>query len=268
MNNERYFSKALGTPCVDSVIMLSEHASIFIPVSRSILSRSSLLLLLLLLLLLNDIKHSKKLDQKVKRQDGSMHPPVRGDVLLVFAHPDDEAMFFSPILLYLKQQKISCHFLCLSNGNFNAQGPVREQEVYASAAFFGIPKRNVKVVNHSELQDGMSEKWPETRVMREIEQYLEKAMHISTVITFDADGVSSHPNHMAVHAGVKKLRNNMPPAFPSVGERKRFNVVIPPGSIFTSFAAMKRHASQLVWFRYLFVMFSSYTYLNEITEIE
>eukprot|EP00796_Vickermania_ingenoplastis_P000652 gene653-369_t len=295
MNNERYFSKALGTPCVDSVIMLSEHASIFIPVSRSILSRSSLLLLLLLL---NDIKHSKKLDQKVKRQDGSMvdhffclgiaflgrwkyvstsqHPPVRGDVLLVFAHPDDEAMF-SPILLYLKQQKISCHFLCLSNGNFNAQGPVREQEVYASAAFFGIPKRNVKVVNHSELQDGMSEKWPETRVMREIEQYLEKAMHISTVITFDADGVSSHPNHMAVHAGVKKLRNNMPPgiiflqlktrsllmkyisfaslfipvAFPSVGERKRFNVVIPPGSIFTSFAAMKRHASQLVWFRYL-----------------
>jgi hypothetical protein len=37
-------------------------------------------------------------------------------VLLVIAHPDDEAMFFSPTLLTMRQLNIEVHVLCLSTG--------------------------------------------------------------------------------------------------------------------------------------------------------
>jgi N-acetylglucosaminylphosphatidylinositol deacetylase len=37
-------------------------------------------------------------------------------LLLVTAHPDDEAMFFAPTISRLLQQGTSIHILCLSNG--------------------------------------------------------------------------------------------------------------------------------------------------------
>jgi N-acetylglucosaminylphosphatidylinositol deacetylase len=37
-------------------------------------------------------------------------------VLLVTAHPDDEAMFFAPTLLWLAAQGVQTYVLCLSNG--------------------------------------------------------------------------------------------------------------------------------------------------------
>lgn len=37
-------------------------------------------------------------------------------VLLVVAHPDDETMFFSPLLLSLTLFGVPVHVLCLSNG--------------------------------------------------------------------------------------------------------------------------------------------------------
>lgn len=223
----------------------------------------------------------------------AQNPSVRGDVLFVFAHPDDEAMFFSPLLYYLKKQGVICHFLCLSNGNFNGLGTIREGELHSSAAYFGMQSRNVKVVHDSQLQDGMAERWPPSLVMKEVKSYLEKSVHISTVVTFDAYGISSHPNHIAVHEGVKKLKHSMPPGIiflqlktrniiskytsivslvpyllrPSEGTRKAFTVIIPLTAVYTCACAMAAHASQLVWFRYLFIAFSSYSYINELTEI-
>jgi len=38
--------------------------------------------------------------------------------LLVIAHPDDESMFFSPLLLYLIQNDITVHVISLSSGYF------------------------------------------------------------------------------------------------------------------------------------------------------
>lgn len=218
---------------------------------------------------------------------------IRGDVLLVFAHPDDEAMFFSPLLSYLRRRGITCHFLCLSNGNANGLGSTRELELYQSAHYFGVHKKNVRIVQHCELDDGLSSHWPAHIIKAEVSKYLEAAMHIGTVITFDNQGVSHHPNHIAVYNGVKKLKDNMPPgiAFMQLASknvllkysgclsmlfsliasprhtRSNATILIPPGKVFTSFSAMRRHWSQMVWFRYLFVFFSSYTYVNELSEI-
>ncbi|GET86243.1 N-acetylglucosaminylphosphatidylinositoldeacety la se [Leishmania tarentolae] len=219
---------------------------------------------------------------------------VRSDVLFVFAHPDDEAMFFTPLLYALRAQRVTVHFLCLSNGNFAGMGKEREKELYASGAFFGVQRRNIRVVDHPDLQDGMRNVWSPLLIRREIESYMQKAGNISTIVTFDKYGVSGHPNHIAVHNGVRKLKENMPPGllhlqlrtrsllFKYVGllavvpyslwsstcaSRTRFVAVIPPASVWASMAAMRKHAGQLVWFRYLFVIFSSYTYVNEMEEL-
>jgi N-acetylglucosaminylphosphatidylinositol deacetylase len=37
-------------------------------------------------------------------------------VLLVMAHPDDESMFFGPLLLALAEQGVPTFILCLSTG--------------------------------------------------------------------------------------------------------------------------------------------------------
>lgn len=46
-------------------------------------------------------------------------PPRR--VLLVTAHPDDEAMFFGPTILGLLAAGADLYLLCLSSGNYRNQ---------------------------------------------------------------------------------------------------------------------------------------------------
>ncbi len=41
------------------------------------------------------------------------------NILLVTAHPDDEAMFFAPTLEWMKRLKLSTHILCLSTGSYS-----------------------------------------------------------------------------------------------------------------------------------------------------
>lgn len=40
-------------------------------------------------------------------------------VLLVIAHPDDETMFFAPLLVTLHEQSIPVRILCISTGTGN-----------------------------------------------------------------------------------------------------------------------------------------------------
>lgn len=220
---------------------------------------------------------------------------IRGDVLLVFAHPDYEAMFFTPLLHYLQANGIAAHLLCLSTGNYDGKGETRETELYASAAYFGILARSVKIVNHPELQDGMNKVWSLNVIKNIVEDYLQKTGSISTIVTFDGHGVSAHPNHIAVHSAVRLTKAGMLPGLIFLQLHSRnvfakfigilsllpyltilnphrsrydFAVMIPPTHVVRSMAAMERHASQLVWFRYLFVVFSSYTFIAEFRALE
>lgn len=91
--------------------------------------------------------------------------------LLVFAHPDDESMFFSPTIIALKYQGVTMHVLCLSDGamssalyislgsadcsrrsagivkgcvhfmllgNYDGIGSVRRQELLAACGVLGV----------------------------------------------------------------------------------------------------------------------------------
>lgn len=73
-------------------------------------------------------------------------------LLLVIAHPDDEAMFFSPLLLSRRASGDDIYVLCLSTGNFEGIGETRCKELYKSCNVYGIRKENVKIVNHESLQ--------------------------------------------------------------------------------------------------------------------
>ena len=42
-----------------------------------------------------------------------------GRVLLITAHPDDECMFFAPIIITLTQANVEVVLLCLSEGYFH-----------------------------------------------------------------------------------------------------------------------------------------------------
>jgi N-acetylglucosaminylphosphatidylinositol deacetylase len=50
--------------------------------------------------------------------------PVIKDVLIVIAHPDDEVMFFLPLISQLSGV-FKIHLLCISNGNADGLGETR-----------------------------------------------------------------------------------------------------------------------------------------------
>lgn len=221
-------------------------------------------------------------------------------ILIAFAHPDDEAMFFSPLLRELQLRKlagerISVRFLCFSNGNFAGLGKIREKELEQSAKFYSVD--DVVVVNSELLKDGMQEEWPPEVIAEHLTKYAALRGPIDVIVTFDQLGVSQHPNHIAVHYGVltaqihpvlqrtkiyglhsrallskytsalsiiRPAQGLINPISASSGSpQSAIHVFIRPEDASSSFRGMQQHPSQLVWFRYLFVWFSSYTFYNE-----
>ena len=124
----------------------------------------------------------------------------------------------------------------------------------------------------------------------------QKQLNIS-IVSFDEFGISRHPNHIATHEGLKvfcsqkrqsllKDKNLNVRCFELETTnlfRKYFgifdvvlSVTLALGSndqlflltnFFKSLQAMQSHRSQLVWFRFLFVLLSRYSYVNTLKEI-
>ena len=108
-------------------------------------------------------------------------------IMLVIAHPDDEAMFFGPTLIAVRDSSllsVIClstgplrfHFLnnvflqifinILITGNADGLGSTRRQELLNSADFFGIDRSLVHVIDHEGLQDGMDRVWSPATISR------------------------------------------------------------------------------------------------------
>jgi N-acetylglucosaminylphosphatidylinositol deacetylase len=171
-------------------------------------------------------------------------------IVLLIAHPDDEAMFFSPTLLSLTDPSLGNHLkiLCLSTGNADGLGETRKEELIESALKLGVRrKEDVFILDDGRFVDGMDKNWNTTEIAQLLaeafapavanpkpatatptkkkgaangkakkslagqEQVLDKpSATIDVLITFDAGGVSNHPNHRALYGGaVLFLRNVM-----------------------------------------------------------
>ncbi|GLE04296.1 hypothetical protein PINS_up013211 [Pythium insidiosum] len=94
--------------------------------------------------------------------------------LLVTAHPDDESMFFVPLLRSLTTQRDwDVHVLCLSRGNFDGLGDIREREMMACGAFLGLKSDRVHVLEDPQLQDGMQETWDHDHIASLVHKYIQ-----------------------------------------------------------------------------------------------
>jgi N-acetylglucosaminylphosphatidylinositol deacetylase len=112
------------------------------------------------------------------------------------------------------------------------------------------------------------------------------------VLTFDSEGVSGHPNHVAAHRGVVRWRKTHTETEVKSKNPKAWALVtVHPARKFTMFAdvfaswacethvlaaatcpadlrrAMQMHRTQWVWYRKLFVVFSRYAYVNSLRRL-
>ncbi|KAL8736034.1 MAG: hypothetical protein Q9166_000596 [cf. Caloplaca sp. 2 TL-2023] len=150
----------------------------------------------------------------------SSHPQFTNkSIVLLIAHPDDEAMFFSPTLLALTSPNYGNHvkILCLSNGNADGLGEIRKKELVSSGEILGLrSKDDVLVLDSPHFVDGMLTKWDVERVADVLRQAFSPQQAqkghngpdapmatIDVLVTFDRSGVSSHPNHIALYHGAR-----------------------------------------------------------------
>lgn len=142
---------------------------------------------------------------------------------------------------------------------------------------------NTITTTHSDLQDGPKNEWKEEHINGIIEPIL-REKQISAIITFDDYGVSGHSNHKSISRAVKQLKGKVRIfQLNSVPIYRKFNILLDlPLSVIDShmitvvasiqdfllgYRAMLQHKSQLVWFRRLYILFSRYMWINQLTEI-
>lgn len=214
-------------------------------------------------------------------------------VALLIAHPDDEAMFFGPVLHRIAHPESNNNvtIVCFSSGDFEGLGDTRKQELVASARIFGVPGPNVRVVDDRErFPDSQSVVWDEKLLAAEISALLTPE---TIILTFDQDGVSGHANHKAVYGAsvLEKARTGRPvyvlKSLPTVRKylfvydaivsyvAKYLNpkdttlLVLSSQKEFTASqdSMINAHVSQMRWFRYGWIGLSRYMYSNDVVEL-
>ncbi|KAJ2133214.1 hypothetical protein IW136_004981 [Coemansia sp. RSA 678] len=217
-------------------------------------------------------------------------------VLFVTAHPDDECMFFAPTFAKLaKQRNVAVSLLCLSKGDHDGQGELRKKELVKAAVSLGLTPDSVIIVDDPNLPDDPRKAWNIALVAKTVEAVV-TAGDVDTVFTFDKQGVSGHPNHIAAYMGVKHMavtsqRLKFHPVnvyvLESVGLVRKYSSIIDTvfslGSVLAAgdslmfvadvqaysmgVQAMALHESQMMWFRKLYLAFSRYMFINTYSKI-
>ncbi|XP_063388672.1 N-acetylglucosaminyl-phosphatidylinositol de-N-acetylase [Cydia fagiglandana] len=209
-------------------------------------------------------------------------------VLIVVAHPDDECMFFGPTIFRLCEQGADVYLLCLSNGNNEGKGYIRSKELWLACSELGVSDHNICLVTDTRLPDNPKVHWPVAVIAKLIQHQLE-SLDIDTLVSFDRGGVSSHPNHSAVFYAIAYMFvERLLPERCTVYTLDTVNVLrkywgfldLPLSFVLSSkryflrwtesrrvVRAMKRHRSQMVWFRHLYVTFSRYMIINTLRRI-
>lgn len=223
--------------------------------------------------------------------------------VVVTAHPDDESMFFLPTIRCLQEKGCDIRLICLTTGNYDGLGKTRSRELRTTCRdILGI--QHVKLVDDPRLPDHPTQPWPLDYAVSVLETYLPQTTSSTQqrvhLITFDSYGVSGHINHRdtfraaqalfhkaqpSLHLwSLKSVHNpiikylpiyswwlvllhwlNLMPAIQSQGEPSdHVYRLYTPGF---NWGAMASHTSQWVWYRKLFVIFSSYTFVNQLHKV-
>ena len=126
-------------------------------------------------------------------------------LLAVFAHPDDESLACGGTLARLAQAGVEVSLVCATRGEAGsinpalgiprtALGDVRESELRDAARVLGV--HEVVVLGH---RDGMLSWIDPARVEIDLERVFDR-LSPDAVLTFGADGLYWHPDHVAIAA--------------------------------------------------------------------
>lgn len=156
-------------------------SSILISIINSAITMSKLFLVainaIVFMLIIYMVKQQETpavIDKIIKKKTDNK----KRNIAIVIAHPDDEAMFFTPTINSLTSEPdVQVHLLCLSTGNFDGIGKQRTKELAKSCHILGITQNEkeideisnhndikksnnkVVIVDHPDLQDGMKNTW-------------------------------------------------------------------------------------------------------------
>lgn len=148
-------------------------------------------------------------------------------LLAVFAHPDDESIACGGLLAWCADRGARVSLLCVTKGDFIA-GPElpsrtppaggRVRELEAAADVLGLT--DVIVLGH---RDGYLPWADGPRIEADVRAAIEW-LHADAVVTFGADGLYWHPDHIAVHDRVTSAVAALGPTAPAL-----YYVTMPPG---------------------------------------
>ncbi|KAI2470540.1 LmbE-like protein [Annulohypoxylon bovei var. microspora] len=146
-------------------------------------------------------------------------------ICLLIAHPDDEAMFFAPSVLALTRPESHNHvkIVCLSSGNADGLGETRRKELVKSGLLLGLKHdSDVVVLDDPDFEDSMTITWETAKISSFLTDAFalnstaskpssnqDHTVFIDTLITFDAGGVSGHPNHISLYHGARAFVSSL-----------------------------------------------------------
>jgi N-acetylglucosaminylphosphatidylinositol deacetylase len=217
---------------------------------------------------------------------------------IIIAHPDDEVLFFGPTILNLLKTGSKLHVLCLSNGNYYGLGLQREVELRNSCKKLSInsnKSKDIEVTIETKFQDGPVIDWELDEVENTITSYLIQHK-IDCIVTFDQYGVSYHVNHCSLSKAVARIRQKnenltvytLKTCFVlrkylfifdlmltllvdlelKGKNRKKLVFLNTPSDYLCNIKAMFEHKTQLLWFRYFYIISSRYMFINFLDLVE
>lgn len=142
------------------------------------------------------------------------------------------------------------------------------------------------IIDKRDFPDDPEVQWDTELVASTLLQHIH-ANGTDLVVTFDAEGVSGHSNHIALYKAVRALHSGgkLPKGcsvltLQSVNALRKYAFLLdlpwtllsPQDVLFVLTSkevaqakkAMSCHRSQLLWFRYLYVLFSRYMRINSL----
>lgn len=125
------------------------------------------------------------------------------NVLLIYAHPDDETFSAAGTICRYREQEVEINLICTTRGDKGKTGEppictegelpaVREQELRRVAEMLGIRHTHIFDYEDEKLHEADAEK------MREQLVHLIRLYRPDIVVTFDPNGENLHPDHIAI----------------------------------------------------------------------
>jgi LmbE family N-acetylglucosaminyl deacetylase len=121
-------------------------------------------------------------------------------LLVILAHPDDESFPMGGTLAKYAAQGVRVELICATRGEAGIPGKspvetaqIRERELRAAASVLGLSK-----VHFLGYEDGKLAAANAEAVVQDLVRRMWQ-IRPNAVITFGPDGISGHPDHLAIH---------------------------------------------------------------------